>query len=320
MEYRHLGQTTLSVSELCMGTMQFGWTADEPQSFAILDKAFGEGINFFDTANVYSRWVPGNPGGVAETILGRWLKSRSIPREQVIIATKVRGQMGDDPANQGLSKAHILKEAEASLKRLQIEQIDLYQSHYYDENVPIEETLSAFDELVRAGKVGVVGCSNYPAWRLMQALWAAEKGGLARYDSLQPHYSLVKREEFERELADVCRTYKIGVIPYSPLGAGFLTGKYRRDHNTESVRLGNVRRYFNERNWLLLDEMAAIGEAHGGWSISQVALAWQLSNPVITSPIIGPHTLEQLSDNLGAAGKRLNEEEMARLNEASKGN
>lgn len=320
MEYRQLGVTQLSVSELCLGTMQFGWTADEPQSFEILDQAFAQGINFFDTANIYSRWVTGNPGGVAESILGRWLKNRQIPRERIVIATKVRGQMGDDPANQGLSRVHILKEVEASLRRLQLETIDLYQAHWFDENVPIEETLQAFDHLIKTGKVRYIGCSNYPAWRLMQALWASDKHNLVRYDTLQPHYSLVKRDEFERELADVCRDYNIGVIPYSPLGGGFLTGKYRQGQSAESVRLGGVRRYFNERNWQLLDEMEAIGRAHGDWSISQVALAWQLTNPLITSPIIGPHTLDQLADNVGAVGKRLAPDEKERLDILSKGN
>jgi aryl-alcohol dehydrogenase-like predicted oxidoreductase len=320
MEYRQLGVTQLSVSELCLGTMQFGWTADEPQSFEILDQAFAQGINFFDTANIYSRWVTGNPGGVAESILGRWLKNRQIPRERIVIATKVRGQMGDDPANQGLSRVHILKEVEASLRRLQLETIDLYQAHWFDENVPIEETLQAFDHLIKTGKVRYIGCSNYPAWRLMQALWASDKHNLVRYDTLQPHYSLVKRDEFERELADVCRDYNIGVIPYSPLGGGFLTGKYRQGQSAESVRLGGVRRYFNERNWQLLDEMEAIGRAHGDWSISQVALAWQLTNPLINSPIIGPHTLDQLADNVGAVGKRLAPDEKERLDILSKGN
>lgn len=318
MEYRNLGRTGLKVSELCMGTMQFGWTADEDLSFRILDETFEAGINFIDTADVYSRWAEGNPGGVAETIIGKWLKRSQVNRESVVIATKVRGRMGEGPNDEGLSRRHILNAVENSLRRLGIDYIDLYQTHFYDENTPIDETLRAMDDLVRQGKVRYVGCSNYQAWRLMEALWTAEKYSLVRYDSLQPHYSLVHRSEFEQELADVCREYRIGVIPYSPLAGGFLTGKYRRDADLpESARTGGAKRYFNDRNWSLLDKMESLGREKGDYSISQIALAWQLSDPLITSPIIGPRTLEQLHDNLGAVGVRLEEAEKKVLDEAS---
>ncbi len=317
MEYRNLGRTGLKVSELCMGTMQFGWTADEALSHQILNAANEAGINFIDTADVYSRWVAGNPGGVAEMIVGNWLKQSGIPRHQVVIATKVRGRMGDGPNDEGLSRVHILQAVEASLRRLGTDYIDLYQTHRTDESTPIEETLEALDMLVRQGKVRYIGCSNYPAWRLMQALWASEKYHLARYDSLQPHYNLVHRAEFEQELAAVCQTYGIAVIPYSPLAAGFLTGKYRKGQQVESVRLSRAQSYFNDRNWMLLDKMEALGKEKGGKSISQIGLAWMLSNPVITSPIIGPRSLDQLHDNLGAAGLRLSPEERQALDEAS---
>lgn len=308
----------MKVSELCMGTMQFGWTADEDLSFRILDETFEAGINFIDTADVYSRWAEGNPGGVAETIIGKWLKRSQVNRESVVIATKVRGRMGEGPNDEGLSRRHILNAVENSLRRLGIDYIDLYQTHFYDENTPIDETLRAMDDLVRQGKVRYVGCSNYQAWRLMEALWTAEKYSLVRYDSLQPHYSLVHRSEFEQELADVCREYRIGVIPYSPLAGGFLTGKYRRDADLpESARTGGAKRYFNDRNWSLLDKMESLGREKGDYSISQIALAWQLSDPLITSPIIGPRTLEQLHDNLGAVGVRLEEAEKKVLDEAS---
>lgn len=319
MEYRNLGRTGLKVSELCMGTMQFGWTADEKQAHQILSQAFASGLNFIDTADVYSRWVEGNPGGVAETIIGRWIKQENIARDQIVIATKVRGRMGEGPNNEGLSRAHILNAVEASLKRLQTDYIDLYQTHSFDEHTPIEETLTALDDLVRQGKVRYVGCSNYPAWRLMEALWAADQNHLARYDSLQPHYNLVHRAEFERELAGVCRKFSLGVLPYSPLANGFLTGKYRKDQTPESARLGGARRYFNDRNWALLDQMEAMGEERGA-SISQIALAWLLTDPLVTSPIIGPRNLDQLVDNLGAAGLRLSVEEMRMLDEASRWN
>jgi aryl-alcohol dehydrogenase-like predicted oxidoreductase len=301
-----------------MGTMQFGWTADEALSFEILNATFEGGINFLDTADVYSRWAPDNPGGVAETIIGKWYTQNSIPRDKLVIATKVRGKMGDGPNDEGLSRLHIMQAVEASLRRLQTDYIDLYQTHSFDANVPIEETLRALDDLVHQGKVGYIGCSNYPAWRLTEAIWTSEYYNLARYDSLQPHYSMVHRDEFERELADVCRAYGIGVIPYSPLAGGFLTGKYRKDQAApESARQGGVQhRYYNERSWGILDEIEKLAQEKNK-SISQIALGWQLSNPVITSPIIGPRTLEQLEDNLGAAGLRLEDAEQARLDEIS---
>jgi aryl-alcohol dehydrogenase-like predicted oxidoreductase len=317
MEYRNLGNTGIKVSELCLGSMQFGWTADEDTSKQVLNAAFEAGINFIDTADVYSRWVEGNPGGVAESIIGKWMKENHIPRDQVVIATKVRGAMGQGPNDQGLSRVHIFNAVEASLRRLDTEYIDLYQTHYFDENTPIEETLIALDDLVRQGKVRYAGCSNYPAWRLMQALWAADKVNIRGYCSLQPHYNLVHRAEFERELASVCRTYHLGVIPYSPLGGGFLTGKYRRDQVAESQRSRGASRYFNERNWALLEEMETMGSQKNGASISQIALAWLLSNPLITSPIIGPRNLEQLEDNLGATGVHLTVEERKQLDETS---
>jgi len=319
MEYRNLGRTGLKVSELCLGSMQFGWTADESISFKILSAAFEEGINFFDTADVYSRWAQGNPGGVSETIIGDWIKKNDIPRHQIILATKVRGVMGDGPNDEGLSRAHIMTAVEGSLNRLGTDYIDLYQTHWYDESTPIEETLCALNDLVHQGKVRYIGCSNYPTWRLMQALWTSDKYNLARYDSLQPHYSLVHRDEFEQQLADICRMYSLGVIPYSPLGGGFLTGKYQPDSpKVDSQRAKGVQRYFSDQNWDLLDKIEQLGLEQGGKSISQIALAWLLSDPLITSPIIGPRTLEQLDDNLGAIGLRLTADEKQFLDEASR--
>ena len=317
MEYRYLGRTGLKVSELCLGSMQFGWTADEPLSYKILDTAFEAGINFIDTADIYSTWVEGNPGGVAETIIGNWLKRSGIPRDQIIIATKVRGRMGDGPNDEGLSRAHIMNAVEGSLRRLNSEYIDLYQTHWCDESTPIEETLSTLDDLIHQGKVRYIGCSNYPAWRLTESLWEAEHNRLTRYDSIQPHYNLVHRAEFERELSDVCRIYGIGVIPYSPLAGGFLTGKYHKGTTTEGARSKGAQRYFNDQNWTLLEKIEALGQKKDGYSVSQIALAWLLSDPVITSPIIGPRSLEQLDDNLGAVGVRLSGEEKDTLDEAS---
>jgi aryl-alcohol dehydrogenase-like predicted oxidoreductase len=318
MEYRNLGRAGLKVSELCLGTMQFGWTADELQSHQILDAAFNAGVNFIDTADVYSKWVAGNPGGVAETIIGNWIKKSGVPRDQLVLATKVRSRMGDGPNDEGLSRAHIMNSVEGSLRRLNTDYIDLYQAHWYDENTPIEETLTALDDLVRQGKARYLGCSNYPAWRLTEAIWSAEVHNLACYDSLQPHYSLVHRAEYERELAQVCQAYSIGVIPYSPLAKGFLTGKYRPNITVDSARAGTAQRYFNAQNWGLLDKMDALSSELEGATISQIALAWLLSDPLITSPIIGPRTLAQLEDNLGAAGLMLSTEQKDLLDDASK--
>jgi aryl-alcohol dehydrogenase-like predicted oxidoreductase len=317
MEYRSLGRTGLKVSQLCLGSMQFGWTADEAQSLKVLAAAWEAGINFIDTANIYSRWVEGNPGGVAETIIGKWLKKSGISRHKVVIATKVRGPMGDGPNDEGLSRTHIFQAVEDSLRRLGCDYIDLYQTHWFDENTPIEETLAALDDLVHQGKVRYIGCSNYPAWRLTEALWTSRHNDLVRYDSLQPHYNLVHRAEFERELADVCRAYGLGVLPYSPLAGGFLTGKYHKEQIPESARLRSAQRYFNDHNWVLLDQMRALGQSLGNHSVSQVALAWLLANPVISSPIIGPHTLEQLHDNLGACDLHLAAEDKKSLDAAS---
>jgi aryl-alcohol dehydrogenase-like predicted oxidoreductase len=317
MEYRKLGLTDLNVSELCLGSMQFGWTADEQLSFQILDAAYAAGINFIDTADIYSIWVEGNPGGVSETIIGRWLKKSAIPRDRIVIATKVRGRMGDGPHNEGLSRQHIISAVEGSLRRLGVETIDLYQSHWYDENTPIAETLAAFSDLVSQGKVRYLGCSNYPAWRLTEAIWVSRLHQLKEYACLQPHYNLVHRDEFERELADVCQAYHLGVIPYSPLAGGFLTGKYRPGETPSSARLRSAQRHFNERNWRLLDLLAQIGTDKGSYSTSQVALAWLLSNPLISAPIIGPRSIEQLNENLGAAGLRLSPEEKQALDEAT---
>ncbi len=317
MDHRNLGKTGLKVSPLCMGTMQFGWSADEALAHRILSAAYEAGINFIDTADIYSRWVPGNPGGVSEEIIGRWMKTAGIPREKLVIATKVRGRMGDGPNDEGLSRLHIMQAVEASLRRLQTDYIDLYQTHWPDKETPIEETLRALDDLVRQGKVRYLGASNYRAWELMQALWTSDKYNLARYDCIQPHYNLIHRAEFERELAEVCKNYGIGVIPYSPLAGGFLTGKYRRENTTpDSVRAKGLQHACTEKNFALLDQMDAIAQAHGV-SVSQIALAWILANPLISSPIIGPNKLEQLTDNLGALDIHLTQDEMRILNEAT---
>ena len=315
MKYRELGSTGIKVSSLCLGTMQFGWTADKATSFGILSAAYQAGINFIDTADVYSHWVDGNPGGVSEESIGKWWKQAQIPRENLVIATKVRGEMGNPPT-EGLSGKRILKMVDDSLRRLQVDYIDLYQAHWADNETEIEETLCAFDELVQSGKVRAIGCSNYSAAELTEALEVSERFGLARYETLQPHYNLVHRDEYERDLAEICREKKIGVIPYSPLAAGFLTGKYRRESKPDSARAEAVAKYYTEKNWLLLDKMNEIALACGA-TVAQIALAWQLADLTISSPIIGANSITQLEDSLGAVEISLNSQEKALLDKLS---
>ncbi|RIK20986.1 MAG: aldo/keto reductase [Anaerolineae bacterium] len=314
MEYRRLGRTGLKVSAICLGTMQFGWSTDEPTAHAVMSRAVDLGINFFDTADVYSRWVEGNPGGVSETHIGNWLAGGGIRRDQLILATKVKGIMGDGPNDKGLSRGHIMNAVEASLRRLKTDYIDLYQTHSPDHETPLDETLRALDDLVRDGKVRYIGCSNYPAWLLAKSLWISDVRNLARFDSLQPHYSYVHRAEFERELQPLCLDQGVGVIPYSPLGAGFLTGKYRRDTPMpDSARAKGVQqRYMNERGFAALEKLEEVGRAHDA-TIAQTAIAWCLANPTVTSAIIGATSLAQLEDTVRGAEVRLSAEEKEAL-------
>lgn len=318
MHYRRVGQSGLKVSALCLGTMTFGWSADESTAFAIMDAAVAAGINFFDTADIYSFWVDGNVGGESETIIGKWLKTQA--RSDIIIATKVRGKMSDKPNGQGLSRHHIIHSAEASLRRLQTDYIDLYQAHWFDDETPYEETLYAFDHLIQSGKVLHIGVSNYPAWKLMKLLWVSDRCQTHAPVCLQPHYSLLHRAEFERELLPLCREEGIGVIPYSPLAAGFLTGKYRRGEPLpESSRSSGslVQRLMgDERAYRVLDELARIAQSYDS-SSGQIALAWLLANDAITAPIIGARTVEQLSEMLGAVEIQLSPTEVDTLNHLS---
>ncbi|MBE3111644.1 MAG: aldo/keto reductase [Acidobacteria bacterium] len=316
MERRKLGRSDLEISPICLGTMQFGWTADEAVAFAVMDVFVQAGGNFLDTADVYSNWAPGNDGGVAESIVGRWLKARGN-RYQIIVATKVRGRMWEGPDGEGLGRAHILRAAEDSLRRLQIDVIDLYQCHHPDVDTPIEETLRAFDELIRGGKVRYIGLSNYTAPTVEEALQVSGEKGLPRVVSLQPRYNLVHRAEFEDALADLCRRERIGVIPYSPLQAGFLTGKYRRGQPPpQSTRAFQAKRYSTEAGWRVIEALDAIAAAHET-TPGAVAVAWLLAKPAVTSPIIGANTVQQLSEVLPAANLRLAPDEVASLDAIS---
>ncbi len=321
MEQRSFGRSGVKVSPLCLGTMQFGWTADEKASFEVLDAAYDAGINFIDTADIYSRWIDGNPGGVAERIIGKWLRKNPEKRTQIILATKVRGRMGEGPNDEGLSRKHIFSAVEQSLKRLGTDYIDLYQVHWPDESTPIEETLRALDDLIRDGRVLYIGCSNYPAWRLMESLWTSDRCRLTSFISLQPHYNLVHRDEFERELEDICLNFGIGVIPYSPLAGGFLTGKYVGDQappeGSRGAMSDRIQAYLIDPHSLSTLEIVKQIALERKKSPSQVALRWLISRPAVVSAIIGPRDLEQLEDNLGCLSVELADEDMQRLDEGS---
>jgi aryl-alcohol dehydrogenase-like predicted oxidoreductase len=320
MEYRNLGRTGLKVSALCLGTMQWGWTADEADACAVMDAFVEAGGTFLDTADVYSRWATGNPGGVSEEIIGRWMRERGNRRD-LVIATKVRSQVWDSPNGTGLNRKHIVEAVEASLRRLQTDYIDLYQAHAFDAETPVDETARAFEDLVRQGKVLYLGASNYPAWRFAQALAACELRGWARFDGLQPHYNLIHRGEYERELRPLCQQEGIGVIPYSPLAGGFLTGKYHRDAPLPpSARAQSIQgRYYRDPlAWETMEAVEGVARACKA-TPTQVALAWLLAQPAIASPIIGANTVEQLRDSLGATEVHLSSEELQRLDTASGG-
>ncbi|MFQ5578890.1 MAG: aldo/keto reductase [Anaerolineae bacterium] len=319
MDYRTAGRTDLNLSVLGLGTMTMGWSSDKETSFAIMDAALEAGITFFDTADIYSRWVPGNPGGVAETWIGEWMKARRT-RNRITLATKVRGQMWDGPDGEGLSRTHIMRAVEDSLRRLQTDVIDLYQTHWPDEAVSYEETMQALDDLIQQGKVRYIGCSNHTAEQLAAANRAAADHGLARYETLQPHYNLVHRREFETALRELCQKEAIGVVPYSPLAGGFLTGKYRRGQAAPPGSRGagsdRMAKYANDAGFGVVDTLTAIAERHKA-TPAQVALAWMLANPAITSAIIGARTVAQLTEILAGVKLTLSQSEIADLNRAS---
>ena len=318
MQLRPFGKTGLQVSPLCLGTMQFGWTADEQASFEVLDAFVAAGGNFIDTADIYSNWVPGHKGGESEEIIGRWLQARGS-RDRLVVATKARGKMWDGPDSEGLSRSHLLRAVEDSLRRLQIDTIDLYQSHFPDLDTPIGETLRAFEEMVTSGKVRYIGLSNYVAAQLEEALRVADDASLPRAVALQPHYNLVHRAEYEGALEAVCRREGIAVIPYSPLAAGFLTGKYRMGQPLpKSQRAGRVKGYLTEQGMAVLSTLDGIAGAHET-AVAAVALAWLLAKPTIAAPITGANSAAQLDELLPAAELRLTADEVQSLDEVSAG-
>jgi len=314
---RKLGRTELTVSALCLGGNVFGWTCDEPTSFTVLDTFVAGGGNFIDTADVYSAWVPGHHGGESETVLGHWLAARKN-RDQIIIATKVGMQMNHDPQQKGLSRRHITQAVDASLRRLQTDYIDLYQAHADDEETPLEETLETFNDLIKQGKVRYIGASNYTAPRLTEALAVSLQQGFGRYESLQPNYNLVHREEFEQALASLCKEQEIGVINYSSLAAGFLSGKYRKGQQLPASQRaqGVKQRYMTERNFAILDVVEKVARAHDV-SMTQVALAWLISSGNVTSPIASATSVEQTQELLAATELHLTQDEGEELSRVS---
>jgi aryl-alcohol dehydrogenase-like predicted oxidoreductase len=319
MEYRTLGRSGCAVSTLALGTMTFGAEADEGASHAQLDAFFEAGGTLIDTANVYSH-------GVSEEIIGRWLAKQSAEvRSQVVLATKGRFAMGDGPNDVGLSRRHLRDALDASLRRLGVESVDLYQVHAFDPHTPLDETLGFLDDAVRAGKISYVGLSNYTGWQVQKVVDLAEFRGLARPVTLQPQYNLLVRE-IEWEIVPACESTELGLLPWSPLGGGWLTGKYTRDARpTGATRLGEDpkrgveaydRRSTNERTWDVIDAVQSVASSRGV-TMAQVALTWVVDRPMVSSVILGARTVEQLQDNLGAAGLHLREEETAQLDAAS---
>jgi aryl-alcohol dehydrogenase-like predicted oxidoreductase len=314
MEKRKLGRSGISIAPLMLGGNVFGWTADEATSFSILDAFVAGGFDAIDTADVYSRWIPGHIGGESETVLGAWLKARGN-RDKVVIATKLGMDMGGE--NKGLSAAYMVQAAEASLKRLQSDYIDLYQSHRDDDATPLDETLEAYSRLIKAGKVRAIGASNYSAERLAEALKVSRDAGLPRYETLQPLYNLSDRAGFEGPLQDLCVTEDIGVIPFYGLASGFLTGKYRTEADFgKSPRGRGMAKYLNDRGLRILDALDRVSAAHSATQ-AQVALAWLAAQPAIAAPIASATSVAQLEDIMGAARLTLGAGDLKALTEAS---
>jgi len=315
MSKRELGRSGIQVPLLTFGGNVFGWTVDQTASFNLLDALLDHKLNFIDTADVYSSWVEGNKGGESETIIGNWLK-KTGKRDQIILATKVGKPMGEGKV--GLSPRYIKEAVEASLKRLQTDYIDLYQSHDDDADTPLAESLAAFDALIKEGKVRAIGASNYSAPRLAEALKVSQENGLARYETLQPQYNLYDRKLYEEALEKVVTDNGLGVINFYGLAAGFLTGKYRTQADAGKSKRGEsvIARCLNERGLKILKGLDQVAEKHGAQP-GQVALAWQIARPSITSPIVSATSLQQLNELAQAATLKLDDADIRTLNDAS---
>jgi len=315
MQNRQLGTSSLEVSPLCFGCNVFGWTADEEMSFRLLDGWLDAGFNFYDTADVYSRWHDGNEGGESEAIMGKWLASRG-GRDKIVLATKFGMDMGGGKV--GLSPEYMVRAVEDSLRRLQTDYIDLYQSHKDDENTPVDATLEAYAKLIEQGKVREIGASNFSATRMKEALDASKTKGLPRYQSLQPLYSLVERDTFEGDLEDLCAAENVGVIGFYSLASGFLTGKYRSKADMEGrIRAPRVEKYVTEDGFRVLDALDAVAKKHNA-KMGQVALAWLMARPSVTSPIASATNMDQLVELTATVALSLDADDIAKIDEASK--
>ena len=316
MNLRPFGRSALQVSPLCFGGNVFGWTADEATSHTLLDRFVEAGGNFIDSANVYSRWVPGHQGGESESVIGRWLKQRG-GRDRIVIATKVGLDMPGLGA--GLAPAQIERGVEDSLRRLQTDHIDLYYAHSDDAKTPLRDTLGAFDRLVKAGKVRAIAASNYGAERLEEALAVSAHEGYTRYEGLQPQYNLVDRQAFESKLAPVCRHHELGVACYYSLASGFLSGKYRRPEDAEGrARATALKQYFNDRGWRIVAALHAVAKRLSS-APATVALAWLMVQPAITAAIASATSVEQRDELLKATALTLDAASLADLDGASTG-
>jgi aryl-alcohol dehydrogenase-like predicted oxidoreductase len=314
MQKRKLGHSGPEVPVIALGGNVYGWTLSEADTFHQLDRALDSGLNFIDTADVYSRWIPGHQGGESETILGNWF-AKTGRRKDVILATKVGIEMGE--GKKGLSARYIEQAVEDSLRRLQTDYIDLYQAHRDDPETPLEETLGAFDKLVKAGKVRFLGASNYSGARLAEALETSKKNGFASYVSLQPHYNLVERQTFETDMLPAVQQYSLGVIPYFSLASGFLTGKYRgADDAAKGARGPMVQKYLNDHGFADVDALIEVAEEQQS-TPARVALAWLLAQPGITAPIASATNDRQLDDLIASANLELSASAIQKLDEAS---
>ena len=314
MEKREIGKSGIKVNPFAFGGNVFGWTIDEKKSFILLDGFVDAGLDFIDTADVYSSWAPGNKGGESETIIGNWLK-KTGKRDKVVIATKVGKPMGE--GKEGLSRKYITQAVEASLKRLQTDYIDLYQSHDDDKSTPLLETLETFTDLIKQGKVRAIGASNFEGSRLKEALQVSKENGLAAYECLQPEYNLYMREHYEKELEPVCRERNIGVISYYSLASGFLTGKYRSENDlSQSSRGQGVKKFLNPRGYKILAALDKVASEYKA-TPSSVALAWIMARPGITAPIASATSLNQLNELAKAVSLDLKSEAIDLLNSAS---
>lgn len=313
MEKRLLGKTGFNVSPICFGCNVFGWTVNESMAFNLLDAFLQHGGNFLDTADTYSKWAPGNQGGESETMIGNWMKKRGN-REHIILATKVGWEMSAD--KKGLSKAYILKAVEDSLRRLQTDYIDLYQAHKDDPNTPLDETLEAFAQLIKQGKVKAIGASNYSAERLREALYVSEQHHFPAYQTLQPLYNLYERSEFEKELLPVCEAEKLAVIPYYSLASGFLTGKYRtEDDLAKGSRGPGIKKYLNEKGLKILTALDVVATRYET-TPTRISLAWLMSRPTVVAPIVSATDLQQLHELIESTYLKLDFEAINELNQA----